>query len=75
MKASLTSEAIEEILIEEKPNQIEHVSISFDKIKAYLPSNLSKAKREEYIIEALRFYLAKVKDYSLKKWKFHSSFR
>lgn len=52
----LTNEAIEEILIEEKPNQVERISISFDKIKAYLPSNISKAKREEYIIEALRYY-------------------
>jgi ParB family chromosome partitioning protein len=55
-EGKLTTEAIEEILLEEKPNQIEHVSIRVDKIKAYLPKDLPKARREEYIIEALRFY-------------------
>ena len=61
-EGKLTTEAIEEILLEEKPNQIEHVSIRVDKIKAYLPKDLPKARREEYIIEALRFYLAKAKE-------------
>ena len=61
-EGKLTTEAIEEILLEEKPNQIEHISIRVDKIKAYLPKDLPKTRREEYIIEAVRFYLAKAKE-------------
>jgi len=61
-EGKLTNEAIEEILLEEKPNQIEHISIRMDRIKDYLPKDLPKARREEHIIEALRFYLAKAKE-------------
>lgn len=52
----LTEEMIDQIMLELKPNQKEHISISDDKINQYIPKNLSKKKREDYIVQALKYY-------------------
>jgi len=52
----LTEETIEQIMCELKPNQKEHISISNEKIRQYIPKDLSARKREDYIVQALRYY-------------------
>ena len=52
----LTSEAIEAIMGELKPNQREKISFRADRLRQYLPNNLPPKQTEEYVIQALAFY-------------------
>lgn len=52
----LTEETINQIMCELKPNQKEHISISNEKINKYIPKDLPVRKREDYIVQALRYY-------------------
>lgn len=52
----LTKETINQIMCELKPNQKEHTSISNEKINQYIPKNLPVRKREDYIVQALKYY-------------------
>lgn len=47
---------IEEIMREEKPNQKEKIHIRYDKIRDYIPRNISFEETTEYIKAALKFY-------------------
>lgn len=48
--------SIEEIMREEKPNQKEKIHIRYDKIRDYIPRNISFEETTEYIKAALKFY-------------------
>lgn len=52
----LTSEAIEAIMGELKPNQREKISFRADRLRQYLPPNLPSSQTEEYVIKALAHY-------------------
>ena len=52
----LTSEAIEAIMGELKPNQREKISFRADRLRQYLPQNLPPSQTEEYVIKALAHY-------------------
>ena len=52
----LTSEAIEAVMGELKPNQREKISFRADRLRQYLPNNLPPKQTEEYVIQALAFY-------------------
>lgn len=52
----LTSEAIEAIMGELKPNQREKISFRADRLRHYLPQNLPPSQTEEYVIKALAHY-------------------
>ena len=52
----LTSEAIEAVMGELKPNQREKISFRADRLRQYLPNNLPPKQAEEYVIQALAFY-------------------
>lgn len=52
----LTSEAIEAIMGELKPNQRETLRFRADRIRQYLPQNLPSSQTEEYVIKALAHY-------------------
>lgn len=52
----LNKETINHIMCELKPNQKDHLSISNDKINKYIPKNLPTRKREDFIIQALKYY-------------------
>lgn len=48
----LTEEIIEDILSEEKPNQLPKIHISYDKLKKYVPNKLVTPKEvETYLIK------------------------
>ena len=52
----LTSEAIEAVMGELKPNQREKISFRADRLRQYLPQNLPSSQTEEYVIKALAHY-------------------
>ncbi len=51
----LNAGIIEDIMLEEKPNQKEKVHISLDKVQKFIPG-MTIDKAEDYIIQALEFY-------------------
>ena len=52
----LTGEVILAIMREQKPNQKEKITLQSERVKKYLPKDLPMQKREEYIVDALRYY-------------------
>ena len=47
---------IENILNEEKPNQVEKISLKYNDAKRFIPSSVPIQKAGEYIMKALEFY-------------------
>ena len=56
-KGNLDYNKVTEIMKEEKPNQIPKFSISYDKLRPYIPDSYSSSKAEELVIKALDHYL------------------
>lgn len=52
----LTPELIEVIMAQEKPNQKEKISFRTDKLRKYIPNNISYEKTEDYVMKALEYY-------------------
>ena len=52
----LTSEAIEAIMREEKPNQKERIVLHGDRFRNLFPRNLPVSKREDYVMAAMQYY-------------------
>ena len=55
-EGKLTSEAIEAIMTEEKPNQKEKIVLRGDRFSKLFPPSLPITRREDYIEEALKYY-------------------
>lgn len=53
---TLGPHVIEALLSEEKPNQREKLSFRADRLKPYLPKNISAQQTEDYILKALEHY-------------------
>ena len=52
----LNADVILSIMCEQKPNQKEKISFHTEKLKPYLPKNISPKQTEEYILKALEYY-------------------
>ena len=52
----LNEDKIEELLSQEKPNQVEKLKLDFKKLTTRMPKGLSKEKYVDYIYKALDFY-------------------
>lgn len=52
----LTPEAIEAIMLEEKPNQRERIVLRGERFKGLFPPDLPVSKREDYVAAAMEFY-------------------
>ena len=52
----LSSEVIESIMSEEKPNQREKISFRADRLRQYIPDSVPREKTEEYVMRALQHY-------------------
>ena len=52
----LNSAMIEDIMLEEKPNQREKVSVSYDKVRKFIPESIPFEETGSYIMDALEFY-------------------
>lgn len=55
-EGTLTQEAIEAILCEEKPNQREKITFRADRLRQYLPAGISPRQTEDYVLKALEYY-------------------
>ena len=52
----LSADVILSIMCEQKPNQREKISFRTDRLKPYLPKNISAQQTEDYILKALEYY-------------------
>lgn len=52
----LSADVILSIMCEQKPNQREKISFRTERLKPYLPKNISAQQTEEYILKALEHY-------------------
>ena len=52
----LGQHVIENIMNEEKPNQVEKISLRYNDARRYIPDNVPYNKTGEYILKALEFY-------------------
>ncbi len=52
----LTPEAIEAILLEEKPNQKERIVLRGERFSSLFPPDLPPSKREDYVAAAMEYY-------------------
>lgn len=52
----LNIDVILSIMVEQKPNQKEKISFHTDRLKPFLPKNISPKQTEEYILKALEYY-------------------
>jgi ParB family chromosome partitioning protein len=55
-QGKLTSEAIEAIMTEEKPNQKERIVLRGDRFSRLFPPDLPVSKREDYVAAAMEYY-------------------
>ena len=55
-EGKLTPEAIEAIMGEVKPNQREKISFRVDRLRQYIPKNISPSQTEDYVMKALEHY-------------------
>ena len=55
-EGKLSSEVIESIMSEEKPNQREKISFRADRLRQYIPDSVPREKTEEYVMRALQYY-------------------
>lgn len=55
-EGKLTPEAIEAIMLEEKPNQKERIVLRGDRFKKLFPKDLPVSKREDFVAAAMEYY-------------------
>lgn len=61
-EGKLDTDAIREIMLEEKPNQKARIKIPMEKIEKYFPAGTSEKKIEETILKALAMYRQRQKE-------------
>jgi ParB family chromosome partitioning protein len=59
-ESKLNDEELDEMLGEEKPNQIEKIYFSGDKLRKVLPKNIKRDQIENYVILAVKNYTARM---------------
>lgn len=55
-EGSLTEEKIDDILSQEKPNQIPKIKFSEERIRSVLPKNVENDKIEDFVVKAIEYY-------------------
>ena len=61
-EGKLDTDAIREIMLEEKPNQKARIKIPMEKIEKYFPSGTSQQQMEDTIVKALAMYRQRQKE-------------
>ena len=61
-EGKLDTDAIREIMLEEKPNQKARIKIPMEKIEKYFPSGTSQQQIEDTIVKALAMYRQRQKE-------------
>lgn len=52
----LTQEMVEDMLAEEKPNQIPKMKFNEDRIRSVLPKNISNDRIEDFVVKSIEYY-------------------
>ena len=55
-EGKLTTEVIQAIMSEEKPNQKEKITLSMDRVEKFIPKNIKISQREDFNCKALEHY-------------------
>lgn len=55
-EGKLTTEVIQTIMSEEKPNQKEKIMLSMDRVEKFIPKSIKISQREDFICKALEHY-------------------
>lgn len=55
-EGKLTTEVIQVIMSEEKPNQKEKITLSMDRVEKFIPKSIKISQREDFICKALEHY-------------------
>jgi ParB family transcriptional regulator, chromosome partitioning protein len=55
-EGTLTQDKIDDILSQEKPNQIPKIKFNADRIRNVLPKNVEEKKIEDFVVKAIEFY-------------------
>ena len=55
-EGKLTTEVIQAIMSEEKPNQKEKITLSMDRVEKFIPKNIKISQREDFVCKALEHY-------------------
>ena len=55
-EGKLTTEVIQAIMSEEKPNQKEKITLSMDRVEKFIPKSIKISQREDFICKALEHY-------------------
>lgn len=55
-EGKLTTEVIQTIMSEEKPNQKEKITLSMDRVEKFIPKSIKISQREDFICKALEHY-------------------
>jgi ParB family transcriptional regulator, chromosome partitioning protein len=55
-EGSLNEEKIDDILSQEKPNQIPKIKFSEERIRSVLPKNVENDKIEDFVVKAIEYY-------------------
>ena len=55
-EGKLTTEVIQTIMSEEKPNQKEKITLSMDRVEKFIPKSIKISQREDFICKALEPY-------------------
>lgn len=55
-EGSLNEEKIDDILSQEKPNQIPKMKFSEERIRSVLPKNVENDKIEDFVVKAIEYY-------------------
>ena len=55
-EGTLNEDKIDEILSQEKPNQIPKIKFDESRIRSVLPKNIEDKKIEDFVVSAIEFY-------------------
>ena len=56
MDGKLDIDVLEELLNQEKPNQVQKIKFNERKIKSVLPKNIERDKIEDYVVKSIEYY-------------------
>ena len=55
-EGTLTEDSVDDIMAQEKPNQIPKIKFNAERIRSVLPKNIEDNKIEDYVVSAISFY-------------------
>lgn len=67
LSGELNEDKIDEILSEEKPNQIQTIKFNENRIRSVLPKNIERDKIEDFVIKSIEYYSRHIKQKNMNE--------